>query len=67
MLGALCRYVANAATENYQPMNAAFGLLAPVEGERGKKKDRRARRAAVALTSLDAWIAACGEEAPALR
>jgi folate-dependent tRNA-U54 methylase TrmFO/GidA len=59
--------VANAATENYQPMNAAFGLLAPVEGERGKKKDRRARRAAVALTSLDAWIAACGEEAPALR
>jgi methylenetetrahydrofolate--tRNA-(uracil-5-)-methyltransferase len=67
MLGALCRYVANAAAEDYQPMNAAFGLLAPVEGERGKKKDRRARRAAAALTSLDAWIAVCGEEAPALR
>jgi methylenetetrahydrofolate--tRNA-(uracil-5-)-methyltransferase len=66
MLGALCRYVAGASTENYQPTNAAFGLLAPVEGERGKKRDRRARRAEAALASLDAWLTACGREAAAL-
>ena len=68
MLGALCRYVAHAPAENYQPTNAAFGLLAPVAGERGKKRDRRAFRAASALASLDAWLAASsGEEVAALR
>ena len=41
------------------------GFPMPQE-QRGKKKDRRARAAAVALDALDAWIAACGEEAPAL-
>jgi methylenetetrahydrofolate--tRNA-(uracil-5-)-methyltransferase len=67
MLGALCRYVAHASPEGYQPTNAAFGLLAPVEGERGKKRDRRARRAEAALASLDAWLAARGPVAASLR
>lgn len=67
MLGALCRYVAHAPPAGYQPMNAAFGLLAPVPGERGKKKDRRAIRAGAALASLDTWIAACGEEVGSAR
>ena len=68
MLGALCRYVAHSPAENYQPMNAAFGLLAPVPGERGKKRDRRALRAAAALASLDTWLAASsGQEVAAPR
>ena len=60
MLGALCRYVSHAESEGYQPTNAAFGLLPPAPGERGNKKERREVRAAAALASLDAWIAAAG-------
>jgi len=69
MLGALCRYVTRAnpvERTEYQPTNAAFGLLPPAPGERGKKKERRAGRAAVALAVLDRWIAACGEEVAAV-
>ena len=67
MLGALCRYVSATSAADYQPTNAAFGLLSPVPGERGKKRDRRATRAAAALASLDRWITACGEEVAAAR
>jgi methylenetetrahydrofolate--tRNA-(uracil-5-)-methyltransferase len=41
MLGALARYVTTTDPENYQPTNAAFGLLPEAPGLRGKKKDRR--------------------------
>lgn len=65
MLGALCRYIARADPEDYQPTNAAFGLLPePPPGPR-KKKDRREARSARALVSLDAWIEATGEGARA--
>ena len=61
MLGALCRYIAHTDPENYQPTNAAFGLLpTPVGGPR-KKKERRLARSHQALRSLDDWIASCGE------
>lgn len=61
MLGALCRYVARCDPENYQPTNAAFGLLPePPAGARGKRQ-RRESRSKHALESLDRWIASSGE------
>ena len=56
MLGALCRYISLADGDNYQPTNAAFGLLPDPPGGIRKKKDRRLARAARALDSLEAWI-----------
>jgi methylenetetrahydrofolate--tRNA-(uracil-5-)-methyltransferase len=55
MLGALCRYISHADSENYQPMNATFGLLPEPVGVR-KKKDRREARAALALKALTGWM-----------
>lgn len=56
MLGALCHYISHAAADNYQPTNAAFGLLP--EAPRGirRKRDRRLARSKRALKSLDAWL-----------
>jgi methylenetetrahydrofolate--tRNA-(uracil-5-)-methyltransferase len=65
MLGALARYVTATDPENYQPTNAAFGLLPEAPGLRGRKKDRREARAALALDALHAWLSACGESQPA--
>jgi len=42
MLGALAHYIANADRRNFQPMNANFGLLPPIEKKRGQRKlDRK--------------------------
>lgn len=61
MLGALCRYIASADPEGYQPTNAAFGLLpdSPA-GSRGKR-ERREARALRAIAALEQWIARTGE------
>ncbi len=56
MLGALCRYISLADGDNYQPTNAAFGLLPDPPAGIRKKKDRRLARAARALEALEAWI-----------
>jgi methylenetetrahydrofolate--tRNA-(uracil-5-)-methyltransferase len=66
MLGGLCRYIANADPENYQPTNAAFGLLPEAPAGVRKKKDRREARSARALAALTAWLAAVGEDTPTL-
>jgi methylenetetrahydrofolate--tRNA-(uracil-5-)-methyltransferase len=60
MLGGLCRYIANADPSDYQPTNAAFGLL-PAPPGRLRKADRKRARSKRALDDLDAWIAARGE------
>ena len=62
MLGALCRYISHADSKNYQPMNAAFGLLPEPVGVR-KKKERREARAARALEALSGWIGEGGPRA----
>jgi methylenetetrahydrofolate--tRNA-(uracil-5-)-methyltransferase len=56
MLGALCRYISHAPIENYQPQNAAFGLLPPPPPGIRRKKDRRQARSARAIERLEDWI-----------
>ena len=63
MLGALTRYIAHADPSNYQPTNAAFGLLPEVPSRSRKKKDRREARSAQAMRSLTAWIETLEERA----
>jgi methylenetetrahydrofolate--tRNA-(uracil-5-)-methyltransferase len=61
MLGALTRYIAGADPANYQPTNAAFGLLPEAPSRSRRKKDRREARSAAAMKSMTAWIDAMGE------
>jgi methylenetetrahydrofolate--tRNA-(uracil-5-)-methyltransferase len=56
MLGALMRYLATADPSNYQPQNAAFGLLPEAPTTSKRKEDRRRARSAKALASLTAWL-----------
>jgi len=65
MLGGLYRYLREADPAHFQPMNANFGLLDPLEDAgpaRGRKgaggrTDRKARLAERALADLEAWRA----------
>jgi methylenetetrahydrofolate--tRNA-(uracil-5-)-methyltransferase len=60
MLGGLCRYIAHADPTEYQPTNAAFGLL-PAPERRMRKAERKRWRSERALAAIDAWIERCGE------
>ncbi len=59
-IGALARYVSNAETKNYQPVNITFALLAPLDAEAQKrvrrKRDRRTLQVELALKEWDEWI-----------
>ena len=61
MLGALCRYVAAAETEDYQPTNAAFGLLPPPDRKVRTRREAREARSERACASLERWLQAEGE------
>ncbi|MFQ5847796.1 MAG: FADH(2)-oxidizing methylenetetrahydrofolate--tRNA-(uracil(54)-C(5))-methyltransferase TrmFO [Candidatus Methylomirabilales bacterium] len=55
MLGALLCYISTADPSRFQPMNANFGLLPPLEA---RVRDRRERHAALAgrsLKAMEAW------------
>ncbi len=54
MLGGLYRYLAEADPKHFQPMNANFGLLDPLDGA-VKKADRRAALVARAERDFAAW------------
>ncbi|MBA3321511.1 MAG: methylenetetrahydrofolate--tRNA-(uracil(54)-C(5))-methyltransferase (FADH(2)-oxidizing) TrmFO [Pyrinomonadaceae bacterium] len=58
--GALARYVSQARTDNYQPVNITFALLEPMaEAERKrfrKKRERHGRQVELALTQWDQWL-----------
>jgi methylenetetrahydrofolate--tRNA-(uracil-5-)-methyltransferase len=64
MLGGLFRYLREAATDTFQPMNANFGLLDPLEVPvRGGRRARREAMSERALRQLEEWAA--GEPPPA--
>jgi methylenetetrahydrofolate--tRNA-(uracil-5-)-methyltransferase len=68
MLGGLFRYLREADPSNFQPMNANFGLLDPLSGRVGGKRQRREALAARALRDLEGWAAdATIAGPPALR
>ncbi len=60
MLGGLVRFLATARPENFQPMNANWGLVPAVPG---RKKDKRARRASMyyrGVTAFEQWLRSIG-------
>ncbi len=62
MLGGLYRYLAEADPAHFQPMNANFGLLDPLDGPKVKRghagKDEKKRRVVErALADFDGWAA----------
>jgi methylenetetrahydrofolate--tRNA-(uracil-5-)-methyltransferase len=59
-IGALCRYVSNVETKNFQPVNITFGLLEALPPELRKKYKRKRERHEVqvdlALKDWDEWL-----------
>src|SRR5688572_14850854 len=59
-IGALCRYVSNVETKNFQPVNITFGLLEPLPVELRKKHRNKRERHVIqverALLDWDKWI-----------
>lgn len=66
-MGALAHYVSHANPADYQPMNAAFGLLPSLESPPRNRRARRQAMAERALEDLAAWSDAAGmrDERPA--
>jgi methylenetetrahydrofolate--tRNA-(uracil-5-)-methyltransferase len=54
MLGALYRYLRDADPKHFQPMNANFGLLEPLEGK-VKKDEKKSKLAERALSDFAEW------------
>jgi methylenetetrahydrofolate--tRNA-(uracil-5-)-methyltransferase len=59
-IGGLCRYVANAETKNFQPVNITFGLLEQLPPELRKKyrnkRERHNFQVERALKDWDIWL-----------
>jgi methylenetetrahydrofolate--tRNA-(uracil-5-)-methyltransferase len=56
MIGALLNYITEAEPEHFQPMNANFGLLPPLEKRVRGKLNRRRLLSRKALESLKEWV-----------
>lgn len=55
-IGALCRYVSNVETKNFQPVNITFGLLEPLPVElRKKHRQKRERHMVQVERALEDW------------
>src|SRR5688572_24209687 len=65
-IGALCRYVSNVETKNFQPVNITFGLLEPLPEELRKKYRKKRERHVVqverALEDWDEFLPSAGFE-----
>jgi methylenetetrahydrofolate--tRNA-(uracil-5-)-methyltransferase len=59
-IGALCRYVSNVETKNFQPVNITFGLLEELPLEIRKKyrnkRERHGIQVELALKDWDEWL-----------
>ena len=59
-IGALARYVSQAETRNFQPVNITFALLPPLpepqQQRLRKKRERRHLQVELALKEWDAWL-----------
>ena len=60
MLGALYRYLREADPDHFQPMNANFGLLEPLDSPVRDKSKRKERMVERALADIDAFAARIG-------
>ena len=59
-IGALCRYVSNVETKNFQPINITFGLLEPLPVElRKKHRNKRERHVVQVERALKDWDEFC--------
>jgi methylenetetrahydrofolate--tRNA-(uracil-5-)-methyltransferase len=69
--GALARYVSNAETKHFQPVNITFALLAPLsEQDRRRlrrKRDRHQLQVELALKEWDTWLQKIEDTQPALQ
>jgi methylenetetrahydrofolate--tRNA-(uracil-5-)-methyltransferase len=69
--GALARYVSNAQTKNFQPVNITFALLEPLPEQDRKrmrrKRDRHHLQVELALKEWDHWLQGIHDELPALQ
>lgn len=59
LLGALCRYVSSAATSDFQPMNANYGLLPPLQEPQSRRERPQSYRRR-SLEAMAAWLAGNG-------
>jgi len=70
-IGALARYVSNAETKNFQPVNITFALLEPLPEQDRKrvrrKRDRHQLQVELALKEWDTWLQTIHNEMPALQ
>ena len=60
-MGALSHYIAEASEKHFQPMNANWGLMPPLEKEIRDKKERRLKMAERGLASFNRFMAEHGE------
>ena len=64
-IGALCRYVSNVETKNFQPVNITFGLLEPLPVElRKKHRNKRERHMVQVERALAEWDEFIGSMQP---
>jgi methylenetetrahydrofolate--tRNA-(uracil-5-)-methyltransferase len=63
-LGSLIAYVTDSTRQNFQPMNANFGLM-PEPATRVRGRDKKIEMGRRALSKMDEWIASSAIE-PAL-
>ncbi len=70
-IGALCRYVSNVETKNFQPVNITFALLEELPLELRKKYRNKRQRHAVqvemALKEWNEWLSKINSENSALE